>query len=997
MWRLDLALAKTLTGCRASLAIAGLLVVGGCESGTTTGSPTTGAAPSSAGGQDVLVGDSVTGEECRLVDLGARSKGARVAEFKVRCAGWEEPSGEAWLFTVGPDVSLEALMSGEDLPIGGRNPDSCGQLEPSTTVDNEPLLLQHCQSADGWPLLLVGKKIQRDGETKIALGFGFTHLAPVFEQWFAVVAGKRQAGARVVGTSTQFTRLAELELSPGGSLLTLDDIRLQQELVKIATVYNHAGDFSNAEGAHRRALDIQERFLAPDDPAIGVAKAAIALNLSDQSKFAEADTLFSSAETQIGKGTRVQRARFLAYRGQHLAHLTRTEEGVRMIRSSRSLLRDFAGDESPEVAYSHFLEGSILGRNGDQGRAIRSLETALGIFDRRKDPVWIAFTKERLGDAYRRLGNGERARTLFVEAEPPMLATFGEGFRYAQLLAKMAASERALGRNQEAIAHYRRSIETARSDAVASEHLDIEDVAPYLDLLLDTAQDPSTSLELALDAIQAPSDQATGTAIRLMAARLAVVDPRVRDLVKALQDTIDERQAARLDLARERYREDEERDAALLKTLEAKEKEATAKVKRYEAELQATTPRYGQLVAAKPLGTERIAALLTPGEALIRVMPTDKALYVILVDHNGRVRGHKANVSLTQLSGMVSALRETLDLEGVSALKPFDHALAHDLYRAIFGPINAELAGLRHLIYVPSGPLLSLPPALLVRKPPAGDTTDWLIRHVGISILPTINALEQLRTIAGRSTARHAFLGIGDPVLRGEASLSAMEDDCARIGKFDPARLQELVPLPETRDELMQISASLGPSSDNLLLGGVASETTLRSRRDFSDYRIVAFATHALLSRQLDCLSEPALVLTPPDRASEIDDGLLTSSDIAQLRFDADWILLSACNTGGPEGKFGGQSLTGLTRAFFYAGARALMVSHWTIESETTVSLTTNTFGAYAEGSIGKAEALRRAQLAMIDAPTAPNALETSHPALWAGFTLVGDGGQNEL
>jgi len=135
--------------------------------------------------------------------------------------------------------------------------------------------------------------------------------------------------------------------------------------------------------------------------------------------------------------------------------------------------------------------------------------------------------------------------------------------------------------------------------------------------------------------------------------------------------------------------------------------------------------------------------------------------------------------------------------------------------------------------------------------------------------------------------------------------------------------------------------------------------------------------------------------MTPPDQVRAGDDGLLTSSDIAQLQFDADWVLLSACNTGGPEGKLGGESFTGLARAFFYAGARTLLVSHWAVESEPTVVLTTSTFDGYAGGAMAKAEALRQAQLSMINDPGAtgsPDDWTNAHPALWAAFTIVGDG-----
>ena len=951
-------------------------------------------------GQDIVVGDSVTGEQCTLVDFGKRLSGGKIGEYQVRCAGWEEPTGVALLFDVGAGARLEDILSNENLPIVGRSSESCGGLEQAKTIDNASLLIQRCRTEDGWPQLLIGQLIAGKSQSKVTVGYGFNHLAPIYEHWFAVVAGKREAlESRVVGTNTQLIRLAERDLSPGGRLLKLDDIQLHRELVKLATAYNHAGDFLSAEETHRRAVDIQRQFLDRDDPAVSVAMAAIALNMSDQSRFEDADGVFRSAGEHVQNGTREQRARFQSYRGLHLANSGEIDDGLELIRSSRGLLEGTVGGHSPDIGYRHFLEGGILNQAGDQQGAIRSLEAALAIFEAVGDPIWIAFIKESLGEAHSELGNYANARGYFLEARGPLQVAFGNGVRYARNLTKFAVTEREAGRIGAAIASFRQAIQTARADAVAAKYLDVDDVAPYLDIVIGAANDERANsaqlLTLALAAMQAPRDRTTGKAIQLMAARLATTEPAVRNLAKRLQDTTNQRQSLRFDLAREQFRDDDERDPNQVKSLRDEVAKVEEDVRRYERELQATAPRYGRLVAPATLSRERLAGLLAPGEALIRAMPTRDALYVIFVNHNGDIRGHKAAVSEADLRSKVSELRNGLDPERGAGFVPFDRALAYRFFEWIFAPLEDELAGIRHLVYVPGGALTSLPPAVFVRTPPSGGTTDWLIRHFSISTLPTINALEQLRAVAAQPTAGRPFLGIGDPVLPGEAALNTVEEECLDNGHVDPALLRELSPLPETRGELEQISAIFQSSPDDLLLGEAAREPSLR-RQSLQDYRVVAFATHALLPEELVCQSEPALVMTPPDRASDGDDGLLTSSDIAQLQFDADWVLLSACNTGGPEGKLGGESFTGLARAFFYAGARTLLVSHWAVESEPTVVLTTGTFKSYGDGSMAKAEALRQAQLSMINDPEAtgsPDDWTNAHPALWAAFTIVGDGG----
>ena len=143
-----------------------------------------------------------------------------------------------------------------------------------------------------------------------------------------------------------------------------------------------------------------------------------------------------------------------------------------------------------------------------------------------------------------------------------------------------------------------------------------------------------------------------------------------------------------------------------------------------------------------------------------------------------------------------------------------------------------------------------------------------------------------------------------------------------------------------------------------------------------------------MLAGQLSNTTEPGLILTPPETATEVDDGYLTASEIAALKLDADWVILSACNTAA-GGATGAEALSGLARAFFYAQARALLVSHWAVYSDATVKLITVTAkAATLDRSVGRAEALRRAMLALIDS----GAPHEAHPSFWAPFVVVGEG-----
>jgi CHAT domain-containing protein len=195
---------------------------------------------------------------------------------------------------------------------------------------------------------------------------------------------------------------------------------------------------------------------------------------------------------------------------------------------------------------------------------------------------------------------------------------------------------------------------------------------------------------------------------------------------------------------------------------------------------------------------------------------------------------------------------------------------------------------------------------------------------------------------------------------------------------------------PEIIQHAIWLYLRMGAGEQDLYLAERASESLLR-RAGLDRYRIVEFATHGLMSGDLRGLAEPALVLTPPPVATSDNDGLLTASKVATLKFNADWVVLSACNTAAPDGAPDAGGLSGLAKAFFYAGARSLLVSHWAVPSRAAVKLVTAAFDELKKDpSIGRAEALRRAEMGMLDPKSPP---EFAHPLVWAPFVLAGEGG----
>jgi CHAT domain-containing protein len=227
-------------------------------------------------------------------------------------------------------------------------------------------------------------------------------------------------------------------------------------------------------------------------------------------------------------------------------------------------------------------------------------------------------------------------------------------------------------------------------------------------------------------------------------------------------------------------------------------------------------------------------------------------------------------------------------------------------------------------------------------------------------------------------------VGFGNPVLAGSAGSGARSAPTA--GPLND--LRNLPPLPETEDELKRIATALASDTGSIHTGGDFTKANVK-RLDLSDYAVVSFATHGLLAGEFRGLRQPALVVSAPAKPVAEDDGLLTASEIAGLKLRAQLVLLSACNTGRTDDGGGALGLSALARAFFFAGADSLLVSHWAVSSNATVELITEALRLMSsDKTLSKAQALRLASIHLMKGEAGD---EFRNPAYWAPFVLVGD------
>ncbi|MBK9026789.1 MAG: CHAT domain-containing protein [Propionivibrio sp.] len=417
-------------------------------------------------------------------------------------------------------------------------------------------------------------------------------------------------------------------------------------------------------------------------------------------------------------------------------------------------------------------------------------------------------------------------------------------------------------------------------------------------------------------------------------------------------------------------------------------------------------PAYADLVTPATPRPEQLRRLLGPGEAMLVVYPAGSATLVWLIGAEGHNGFSASKLTRDGLTRRIVELRTMLDIAKTTpgsepALQP---AMLHALYREMLAPLEAPLRDVRSLIIATNGPLASLPLGALVSSPPTGRAPPaWLIRQMAVTQLPSPSSLLALRRVAQPKVAEKALLGFGDPLFKLASSSKAKTvRPTVATGKSNPMRANltseaarydaewgfryaDMPPLPETRTELVAVAAALGADEKtDLVLGAQATRRAVIDA-DLLDRRVVAFATHGLMPGELPGISKPSLAMAA--NANERESPLLELDDVLGLRLNAQWVLLSACNTA--AGEQGGGAMSGLVRGFFFAGARSVLATHWSVESESAAALSTATLKAYANGAISRSESLRQAQLAMIDGQIGGG--KWSHPYYWAPYALFGD------
>lgn len=968
----------------------------------------------------VGIGSNASGEACTQQPLAG---GGAVDIF---CGKWLQPSGSVARLGAGSPDTLTSLATSGTWRTSLDQSVTCEPPRAGAILSGQPAEILLCRrKVGGWPVVAMLASV--DGTVYSA--HGILPVAAVLERAIAVMSGRAtpdSAGSlpRSGAEALVASRLAAQAFSAG-------DVSEYDQLMAAGLKANQAESFVAAEQAYRAALKLQEKALGQGNPNAAVPLMRLALQVSNQQRFPEADGLFASAAQLAPTASDpLAKAELLHDRALNMANQRRWEEALSLLRRAEAAyaanvpkealsasptprsdsLAPLISNSVPilDPAQQSALIGVIetrryeaialgaLGRNAD-ARAVIDSATSLAAARNLRQPVLsarlsrtMAGTAHASGATHSALASYEQSVSSFTEALP--------GSRpVAETNLLRAAELAAVGDPGQALTFCREAVTLLRELELGTR---IELLEPCLRVYLSQATGANGQKLLAemFEASQLAQEGITSQQIALAAARLAAStkDPRVGEAIRRRQDA--GLRLAELDRARdlralkERGEQTDLNLSGLPSSAELEKETAQARAILADADaaLQTAAPEYGQLVQ-QVVPSADVLRSLAPSEVFASIILAPEGCWTFVL-RDGKIGVSRSAIGASAMSDLVKRLRAGL-AEGRNGPARFDTDAAHAVYAATLGGQDSAFTGADSLTVAPAGPLLALPFGVLLTgagQPDALANAPWLIRRLAIAHVPSAANFVALRKIVAGSRATEPWFGMGDfrPVTLAQAERTFPTEGCARSAQL----FAGLPPLPLTRRELDAARQLLGGLSRDELLGAAFTARAV-GQVPLRNYEVLHFATHALLPTDIKCQDEPAVVTSAPAGAKDASGALLSAADVTGIKLDADVVILSACNTAGPGQATAGESLSGLARSFFYAGARSMMVTHWSVNDQTTAFLVADTLKHLRSGdTTGSASSLRKAQLDMLDeaGKTLPAVL--AHPYFWGPFALIGEG-----
>ena len=972
------------------------------------------------------LGSNSAGEACLQQPAGERGA-------EVFCGSWQQPSARVEFGGPASVADLPGVAAGGAWRTGIDARMQCEAPVRTTILGGQPALLLSCASRlGGWPQVAMVAAVNGSLWRADAV----LPAATAMERSIGVLSGVVRPDTAPPGSQADGLLARRLAARP----FSASDVGAFDQLLTAGIRANLANDPADAELAFRAALALQRKVLGRDDPNTATAVLSLAVQLSNQGRDAEANEMFAEAAPLVARSAdSTAQARLLHYRGLHAKNEGRLDVALALLSQAEAAYAVWIPADALHAGLAPRGSTRSLIAAGQQSEALVRPNPAL-LADPRAELAMVGLIEARRNRALvlRGLGRSDEARTEVASAidlarangvDQPMLSG-----RLYRTLGVAASSQ---GANTTAVADLARSsgrfevalpgsktlaetellraagLQRAGRDGAAvaacrvavqalialKTGIDQELIAPCLSAYAAEAggRDQGLLAEMFV-AAQVAQGGITAEQIAEASARLRANgrDPKVATAIRSWQDASDKLSALygqRDAIAAARQQGRPPPSGLSQADIDRQIADGQAAVAGADSALQVAAPNYGQLVQ-QVVPAADVAALLHPREAFVAITLSDHSGWVFALRAGGAISVAPVPGGTQQMAELVRRVRASIELTA-TGLPKFAVDDARALYAATLGGVAKSLDGVTSLVIAPSGPLLSVPFAILLTGPAdpgALASAPWLVRTFALTDVPAPANFVSLRKIAGTSRASHPWFGFGDfrPITLAQAQRSFPGATCA-----DSARLLAGLPaLPGSQKELDAARQLMGAGpADELLGSAFTADAVLRV--PLKDYRTLQFSTHALLPAELRCQDQPAIITSAPSRAGDAAGALLTSDRILGLNLDADLVILSACNSGGPGGTTAGESLSGLARSFFYAGARSMLVTHWSVNDVAAAYLVTDTLRRMrASGGPGVAQAMRDAELSLLDAAVKAPGSPAAHPFFWAPFAVIGEGGE---
>jgi CHAT domain-containing protein/Tfp pilus assembly protein PilF len=631
--------------------------------------------------------------------------------------------------------------------------------------------------------------------------------------------------------------------------------------------------------------------------------------------------------------------------------------------------------------------GDIYFYTGENEKAMKMYERALPYFEKANDPLGQGNVYRSIGDIYFYTGEMEKAMKMYERAEG-FYNRVGdiEDLGYTMIdKARVFAKE---DKDKEAMKYYEDAIskfERVRRQTGFSElkRSFMESVIGYYEevtlFMLNKGYNEKGFYYAESMKSRVFLDQ--------LAEGLVQIEKGIDPELKRLRDEV-ESKISRLNKEKiEEYQknsQDKENKEERIKSIEEELKKAEEELERIKVKIRLTNPLYASVEYPEPVSVKVLQReVLKSDEVMIEYFVSKDGVYAFLITDKTfevvNLGKKKGNID-GDIQSVIKSV--TPHIEGNKLkLTEFNRGAAMRLYEILLKPFENRIKG-RRLIIVPDGNLSRLPFEILMV-----NDSKYVVEEYSVKYVQSASVLYILRTKYKQDGLSDSFVGFGDPVYdygnyiekKAEYGTPEYKDGQTTLAQRGYIRAGgKLNRLVGSGEEVKGIGEMFkGKKRDAKTYLRIDAREENAKGMEMDKYGYIHFSVHGLVNDKFQ-----ALALSQIPNAKE--DGMLSLGEIMNLKYNARMIVLSACESGlGKEER--GEGVTGLTRAFMYAGSPAVVVSLWSVDDEGTMELMKRLYGNILEKGLSKERSIRDAKLDML------KNTKFRHPFFWGAFVIYGE------